>query len=347
MSDEEANIRARTREGRLRALEEGLIAAGWTPLEAAAEVKPCDACTRPSTSLHKYAGDAICEVCEALFTAANALFDNGITDEVEIIGTLAFAYYAPDSTLEAANKYFRFEVVRVVDGVPVLRLRRVAANVLYYEGSRIVRAVNVEVFSRHADPGEVSVLYEQTLAEHGIHYDKCSGGSIKWSTNDGYLTITVNPEQELHPSRVSYVKEYPRGRIYSFAPPSLIRRVYPGLLGSADPRTLVGYAYGLGDHGRHKTMTAEKTILGCVAWLLGEGDSSQKPRVRRPRTARVLNRHLLQPLGKTTLPEDGWSPDDTIWRDADKVSKRLMRAGLLLQRSVTEGFGNTSPKTPV
>src|SRR5215208_4182689 len=269
MSDEEANIRARTREGRLRALEEGLIAAGWTPLETAAEVKPCDACTRPSTSLHKYAGDAICEVCEALFTAANALFDNGITDEVEIIGTLAFAYYAPDSTLEAANKYFRFEVVRVVD---------------------------VEVFSRHADPGEVSVLYEQTLAEHGIHYDKCSGGSIKWSTNDGYLTITVNPEQELHPSRVSYVKEYPRGRIYSFAPPSLIRRVYPGLLGSADPRTLVGYAYGLGDHGRHKTMRAEKTILGCVAWLLGEGDSSQKPRVRRPRTARVLNRHLLQPL---------------------------------------------------
>jgi hypothetical protein len=123
--------------------------------------------------------------------------------------------------------------------------------------------------------------------------------------------------------------------------------VYLGLLGSADPRTLIGYAYGLGDHGRHKTMTAEKTILGCVAWLLGEGDSSQKPRVRRPRTARVLNRHLLQPLGKTTLPEDGWSPGDTMWRDADKVSKRLMRAGLLLQRSDTEGFGNTSPKTPV
>jgi hypothetical protein len=229
----------------------------------------------------------------------------------------------------------------------VLRLRKVAANVLYYEGSGIVRAVNVEVFSRHADPGEVSVLYEQTLAEHGIHYEKCSGGSINWSTKDGYLTITQKPEQELHPSRIPHVKEYPRGRFYSFAPPSLVQRVYRALLGSADPRTLVGYAYGLGDHGRDKTKTAEKTILGCVAWLIGEDDRSQKPKARRPRIARVLNRHLLQPLGKTALPEDGWSPDDTIWRDAAKVCKRLMRAGLLLQRSDAEGFGNTSPKTPV
>jgi hypothetical protein len=116
MSDKEANARARAREETLRTLEEGLIAAGWTPLAAAAEVKPCDACTHPSTSLHKYAGDAICEVCVALFSAANALFENGITDEAEIIGTLAFTRYAPVSTPEAANKYGRFEVVRVADG---------------------------------------------------------------------------------------------------------------------------------------------------------------------------------------------------------------------------------------
>src|SRR3712207_1434915 len=340
MSDKEAKARA-------RALEERLMAAGWGPLPAPAEAKPCDACTRPSSSLHKYAGDAICEACEALFTAANALFDNGAADETEIVGTLAFTRYAPDSTSEAARKYGRFEVIRMADGVPVLRLRKVAANVLHYKGSRIVRAVNVEVFSRHADPGEVSALYERTLADHGIHHDPCGGGSIHWSTKDAYLTITVKPEQEVHPTRVSYLKGYPRGRAYSLAPPSLVREVYRALLGSADPRTLAGYAYALGDHGRRKTMTAEKTILGCVAWLLGEGDSSQKPKVRRPRISRALNRHLLRPLGKTALPEDGWSPDDTIWRDAAKVSQRLMRAGCLLQRCGGEGFGNTSPKTPV
>jgi hypothetical protein len=339
MSDKEAKATERAREERLRALEERLIAAEWRPLSA--DVKPCDACTHPSTSLHKYAGDAICDDCKALFTAANALFDNGVADEAEIIGTLAFTRYAPDSTPEATRKYGRFEVVRVADGVPVLRLRRAAANVLYYEGSKIARAVNLEVFSRHANPGEVSVLYERKLAEHDIHHDKCSGGSIHWSTKDAYLTISVKPEQELHPSRVSYFKEYPRGRVYSFAPPSLVREVCQILLGSADPRTLAGYAYALGDHGRHKPMTADKTILGCLAWLLGEGDSSQKPKARRPRIARVLNRHLLRPLDKTALPEDGWSPGDTIWRDAAKVSQRLMRAGLLLQRSDAEGFGNT------
>lgn len=280
MSDKEAKARA-------RALEERLMAAGWRPLPAPAEAKPCDACTRPSTSLHKYAGDAICEACEALFTAANALFDNGAADEAEIVGTLAFTRYAPDSTSEAARKYGGFEVIRMADGVPVLRLRKVAANVLHYKGSRIVRAVNVEVFSRHADPGEVSALYERTLADHGIHHDQCGGGSIHWSTKDAYLTITVKPEQEVHPTRVSYLKGYPRGRAYSLAPPSLVREVYRALLGSADPRTLAGYAYALGDHGRRKTMTAEKTILGCVAWLLGEGDGSQKPKVRRPRISRA------------------------------------------------------------
>ena len=148
----------------------------------------------------------------------------------------------------------------------------------------------------------------------------------------------MKPEKELHPTRVPYFSKYPQGRIYSFAPPSLVREVSRTLLGSADKRTLSGYAYALGDHGRSTKMTSEKTILGCMAWLLGEQDKSQKPKVRRPRIAHVLNNQLLKPLDKPLLPEDYWSPEDTIWRDATKVSQRLMRVGGLVQLSDAEAF---------
>ncbi len=308
-------------------------------LHEPSEYEVCDACTTPARELRRYAGDAICERCEGLFTAVHALFDNKITDEEEIVGTLAFVQFAFHPTVETASNYRRLEVVKIVDEVPVMRLRKMAILVVAHERSDIARAVDIEVFSRHADPSEVSALYERTLMERGIHYDQCSGGAIAWSMRNACLTITVKPEKELHPARVPYFKEeYSRGRIYSFAPPSLVRDICRTLLGSANKRTLSGYAYALGDHGRSTKMTSEKTILGCTAWLLGEKDKSQKPKVQRPRIARVLNNHLLKPLDKPLLSEDGWSPEDTIWRDAAKVSQRLMRVGSFVQLSDTESF---------
>lgn len=307
-------------------------------LHEQAEYEICDACTTPATDLRKYAGDAICDRCEELFTAGHALFDNGIAGEAEIIGTLAFTHFASDPSVEAASNYRHLEVVKVADNVPVMRLRKAAVTITTYENSDIPRAVGVEVLSRHVDPSEVFALYERALLEHDIHYDQCSGGAISWSTQNACLTILVKPEKELHPARVPYFKEYPRGRIYSFAPPSLVREVCRSLIGSAHKRTLSGYACALGDHGRSTKMTSEKTILGSMAWLLGEKDKSQKPGVRRPRIARVLNDHVLKPLDKPVLPEDGWTSEDTIWRDAAKVSQRLMRVGFFVQLSDTESF---------
>lgn len=157
----------------------------------------------------------------------------------------------------------------------------------------------------------------------------------------------MKPEKELPPSRQLLLREYPRGAMYSFPPPSLVREMYRTLLGSRDPRALSGYAYALGDHGRPMSMTSDTIILGCVAWILGEQDGSQKPRDRRPKVARALNRHLLGPLDRPLLTEDGWLSSDTIWRDAAKVSERLMRTGYLLQREDSEMFKQRFSKNPV
>lgn len=121
----------------------------------------CGTCGYPADGLVKYAGDAICEACERLFTAANALFDNGIIDEAKIVGTLAFAHYAS----EPADRYNKLKVLKVVDGVPVLRLKKAVVRLLYYDHSVVAKAATVEVLSRHATPEEISALYKQVLDE--------------------------------------------------------------------------------------------------------------------------------------------------------------------------------------
>jgi hypothetical protein len=66
---------------------------------------------------------------------------------------------------------------------------------------------------------------------------------------------------------------------------------------------------------------------------LGErSNDANPPRERRPRIAKVLNKHLLAPRGKLKLPEDYWVPDDTVWRDAATLGPRLMRNLYYLQK---------------
>ena len=231
------------------------------------------------------------------------------------------------------QKYRRFELTRVVDGVPVLRLRPVVIDVIRYVGSTVPRKIRIEIFSRFAEADTIAELYKQTLVEENIHFDACTGGNITWDTEEAHLSILVGAKRELHPGRVGYYSEYPKGRIYSFPPPNLIRESYLMLLGSTDKRTFAGYAHGLGDYERPKTKTAEKAIPACVVWYIGERDKTIRPTEQRPRVARILNRHLLRPLGKAELPEDHWSSDDTIWRDAREVSQRLIRAEYFLQQA--------------
>jgi hypothetical protein len=51
--------------------------------------RPCDGCLSPSDDLTKYAGDALCARCKAVFSTAIVLLDNGIIEENEVIPTYA------------------------------------------------------------------------------------------------------------------------------------------------------------------------------------------------------------------------------------------------------------------
>jgi len=295
----------------------------------------CDTCGERTDDLQERMGDNVCGQCETLFTAAYALLDNNVRDEPTILATLAFAW-TNRVWATGADDYGGFELLSSVDGVPLLRLPRIAANVVTHDGSHIAKAAKIIVYSRDVKPQELAELYERLLKDHGIHFDKCSAGSVSWNIEDANLTLTVRAMKELHPDRVSLFKSYPAGRIYSFPPPPLVGGFYSTLLGSTDKRTFSGYAYALAESGRH---TPQKAVTGSVAWLLGErSNDATPPRVRRPRIAKALNKHLLAPRGEQQLPEDFWVPDNTVWRDADVLGKRLLRNLYHLQEGFKQQF---------
>ena len=307
-------------------------------------VEICDSCCLPAETLFNHSGDHLCKRCRALFWTAQILFDSEVTAEAKVIPTLAFAWHTgrlwhltdqgrrEEFKQEFSRKYRRFELTEAVEGVPILRLCSIAVNVVRYTGTELPRKISIEVFSRFAKPDTVAELYKQTLHEEGIHCNEHSGGMLSYDFENARLSILIGAKKELHPGRVGDYTEYPRGRIYSFPPPSLVQGFYKTLLGSTDKRTFSGIAYALGDHGRPKTKTAEKMIPACVAWYVGERDNKIEPGERRPRVARILNRHLLRPCSKPELPEDYWSNDDTVWRDTQEVSQRLMRVEYFLQQ---------------
>jgi len=270
-----------------------------------------------------------------LLAAAHALLDNNVLEEPAILGTLAFAW-SKDTWGANPEDYGGLELLSSVDGVPLLRLPRITAGVITYDGSRIPKAARIDVYSRDVKPQELRDVYESLLKDHGIHFDKCSAGSVYWDIEEASLTLTVRAMKQLPPGRVSFFKVYPAGRVYSFPPPMLVSGFYGTLLGSTDKRTFSGYAYALAESGRH---TPQKAVTGGVAWLWGERENgADPPRERRPRIAKVLNKHLLAPRDEQELLEDAWTPDDTVWRDAAVLGPRLMRILYLLQESRKQQF---------
>ena len=193
-----------------------------------------------------------------MLTAAHALLDNNVVDEPAVLGTLAFAW-SKDTRAVGSEDYGGLEFLSSVDGVTLLRLPRITAGVVTYDGSHIPKAARIDVYSRDVKRQELAEVYERLLKDHGIHFDKCSAGSVYWDIEEASLTLTVRAMKELHPARVPLFKTYSAGRIYSFPPPLLVSGFYGTLLGSTDKRTFSGYAYALGESGRH---TPQKAVTG-------------------------------------------------------------------------------------
>jgi hypothetical protein len=199
------------------------------------ELDTCTACWRLATELVDEAGDRLCGRCRAVFSAARALFKERVTDEREIVPTLAFAAHTEARWAlvnEKLPEYFRevwpevfaqtykgFKFTRVVDGVPILRQELAVVEVERYAGTDLPRQICIRAFSRSAKPEFIATLYEQTLLEEHIPYDRCKRISFpSTEVADAHLIMTVGPDREVTPEKANILSENPWRRRPSSPP---------------------------------------------------------------------------------------------------------------------------------
>jgi hypothetical protein len=313
----------------------------------------CDSCDRSAKDLVTHIGDRLCASCRAVFWTAETLFDNEISGQDEIIATLVYAAWKgrpwdlkKDTELqrnlmrEFPRQHQEFDLLRIVDGVPILRLKTMTVSVLRYEETDILQRVQISVLSHFAGPETLAELYEQVLRDEGISWERSNGGAMEWNAINNRLSITIAPTETYDADTVPHLARTARDLWPSFPPPELVREICRPLIGSADKRTFHGFvSYSgkryLGEHGRPSTQAKEpKTLIpACAAWLIGERKQRLRERAkeRRVHISGVLNRHLLAPLEMPELPETSWSPGDTVWRDADRLTDSLGRVSYFLQ----------------
>jgi hypothetical protein len=302
----------------------------------------CTVCSASAVLLHERYGACVCRSCLTLFWFAEALLESDAT-EAEIVPTLAFARHAQvlwtvhDPELREATarqlvgRYSALELVKVVSGVPVLRLQPAFAEVVRYEGSRLAKSIRIRVLSRFAEPHTMAQLYFTLCKREGLPIHPTSPGSLSWDFDRMHLVVDVGPREGIHPTRLHQYTDYPLVRRFAFPLDTVVEALLLALLGQGQEKNQM-FAAHLSDLGRKSLMSLEKAVIACVLWDI-HGKRSERGYTKIQRSdevAEIINQLLLEPLEKERLTI---SRNDTSWRDAKKVSDRFDLCKFLVQES--------------
>jgi hypothetical protein len=301
------------------------------------QLETCHLCHRLSESVHDRYGATVCRSCLTLFWFAEVLLEADVTEE-EIVPTLAFARHAEmlwpirnsDERAAAAQKlvdrYPAFDLIEVVNGVPVLRMKHAIVEVVRYHGSHLAKTIRIRVLSRFAEPEEMAKLYWDFCARENLPRHKSSRGSLAWDFDRMHLVVDVGPHEEIHSARLPGLSDYPQVRRFAFPLDTVVRDLLRALLGQGQEKNLMFGAL-LSDLGRSTRMSRETIVTACVLWHL-RGERTPNRVRREEEAAEIVNRFLLEPLEKKPLTI---SRNDATWRNAKKVSGRLDLCSYLLQ----------------
>jgi hypothetical protein len=214
-----------------------------------------------------------------------------------------------------------FEPVRVVDGVLMLRWVPVAVVGVLNEETGATEAIMIDVRRRSVKPQDVGRLYFRYLQHKGIAHNS-SQGSVGSVASNGVLRLSVRPEEPwAYPMGISPVRM--RGEQLPFPAPQVVQSNFRELKGSIAK----GEGFGFTLSGREKGGAPQRNAIPAVcAWYLGSRGKLIEQAPLRPGVARVLNKHLLRPCVKRTLPEGTWSPADTVWSTVKVVNPSILRA---------------------
>lgn len=276
-----------------------------------------------------------------LLEVARALFDSGEEDENKIIPTLVFAAnlrrlesLAQSRTVLTKSKkrdvqwneiseqvvsLFGGLVVptkEVVDGMPILRQPPFSVTGSARDAKGKVTEVTLDVPRRAVKPDEVAEWYGRYLRLQGVPHDEAQG-EIAWKFYDeGLLRMFARPQTRAFDNADGRFLEVPEGP-----------RCLP------DPRILAGVFEVLRPRfvshlsGRQKGVPPkpDNLIPACVAWYMGGRRPGGVANKDKRGVAKVINEHLFKPCDKETLPEDGWTSGNAIWRNATNIAPELQR----------------------
>jgi hypothetical protein len=284
-------------------------------------------------------GDQLCDRCIALFLAAQVLFEERISDESEVIPTMAFAWYAGSAepsneeawAIEYAKRLARLYrglgLVKVVAGAPILRIEPTVVWPVRYDGIDLLKEIRIELFSKEANSEDIVEQYKLVLLQEGMPWDSCTSAKVSWKFVLPHLLISVGLEEELESGRAKRMSENTTIPRPSFPPPSYTSDQCKLLLRL--------YARALDRYGRSQPMSPEM-IPACAAWCMGANGSNEVPPASRSRVAAMINRHILEPSDRNQneMPlGDNQTNKDTVWRDVSKVALRMKRMLYLMQES--------------
>jgi hypothetical protein len=304
-----------------------------TPLET------CQLCALRTEALSNRHGAYVCRSCMTLFWFAEVLLEAEATEE-EIVPTLAFARYAENlwdihdserriaTVRRLAAEYPAFDLAKVVDGVPVLKMKHALAEVTRYENSNLPKGVRIRVLSRFADPDALAKLYWDVCEREALPIHQTSPGSMSWVFDQMHLVVEIGPREEIAPSRVQTFSRYPRLRRFAFPLDGLVGELLSALLGEGQEKNQ-RFAALLSDLGRHTPMSPKRAVTACVLWEV-RGERNPYRVQRSEEVAELISRLLLEPLDKERITV---SRNDPVWRDAKKVSHRFDLCKYLLQET--------------
>lgn len=273
------------------------------------------------------------------FWFAEVLLDAEVTEE-EVVPSLAFARYAEalwdtrnlrqriEAGRELVAQYPAFELVEVVDSVPVLRMKHALADVTRYPGSNLAKGVRIRVLSRFANPDALAKLYLDVCKREVLPIHKTSPGSISWVLDKMHLVVDIGPREQIDPARVPQFSDYPKVRRFAFPLETVVGELMRALIGHGQEKNQM-FGASLTDLGRQTPMAPETSVVACVLWdLRGERNPA---RIRRGNeVAGLINRLLLEPLDKEPITV---SRNDAVWRDAKKVAHRFDLCKYLFQET--------------
>ncbi len=318
------------------------------------QCKLYDPNTGRSQKLGRYHQGDLCRQCEQdtdlpedtpgehrdLSHAARVVFEEGIVDEYKIVPTLAFAARAAQNPLLARvrdkflavavgsedwedlrqgflNAFITLDVETVVDGVLVVRHEPFWVGYVPWDEEAPVREIVIDVYFRPSRAEDVGDRYERALRSASIPYERWDRGLVSYKAYPDSLRIKVCPldrSMDLHDEMLIW----PQHEQLSFPPPIVVQNTYSALDQSFRHLVLEGRKGGGG-------FRQETLVPGVCAWYVGDCGKLNEDTSLRDKVVRVLDKHLLGPLGREPLETKSSDRARKLWQRVREQSKLIQR----------------------